>query len=269
MSTPNHPGQEPPYQPELPHAPYPPQPAYQPGVASYQPAPPPPGYPAAAPQPGYPVAVPPPRKRRRWLVPSLIGGGIVVALCCGGTIIAATSGDLEETTSSAAAPAAATGSDAPAAPKAAEPAKTEAPKPPPEEPKKYKVGETVRGGDFEFVVHGVKCGIAQVGSSYLNRKAQGTFCRTDVSVKNVTKKAHLFHADGTVSAQDASNREYEADGEANIYGNKDGAGFLDEINPGNSIRAFVYFDVPKNTKLTTITFDAGLFTLAEDAVVTL
>jgi hypothetical protein len=118
-------------------------------------------------------------------------------------------------------------------------------------------------------VHGVKCGIADVGSSYLKRKAQGTFCRVDVSVKNVTKKAHLFHADGTVSARDASDREYEADGEANIYGNKDGAGFLDEINKGNSIRSFVYFDVPKNTKLTTIVFDAGLFTLAEDAVVSL
>ncbi|BCB84246.1 DUF4352 domain-containing protein [Phytohabitans suffuscus] len=59
------------------------------------------------------------------------------------------------------------------------------------------------------------------------------------------------------------------DGEAGIYGNKDGAGFLDEINPGNQVRAFVYFDVPKGTKLTAVVFDAGLFTLAEDAVVTL
>jgi hypothetical protein len=48
-----------------------------------------------------------------------------------------------------------------------------------------------------------------------------------------------------------------------------GEGFLDEINPGNQVRAFVYFDVPKGAKLSTITFDAGLFTLAEDAVVTL
>ncbi|WP_446220656.1 DUF4352 domain-containing protein [Micromonospora sp. IBHARD004] len=54
-----------------------------------------------------------------------------------------------------------------------------------------------------------------------------------------------------------------------MYGNEDTKGFLDEINPGNSVKANVYFDVPKGTKLKTITFDAGLFTLAEDAVVTL
>ncbi|MFK3981340.1 DUF4352 domain-containing protein [Micromonospora sp. NPDC050397] len=257
MSTPNYPGQEPSYQPEPAHNPYPsypPQPGYQPAVAGYQPGPP-------------PTAAKPPKKRRRWLVPSLIGGGIAVALCCGGTLIAAGSGDQEGTNTSVDAPAALpSGPGASEAAKAAEPAKNDAP---PAGPKKYKVGETVRGGDFEFVVHGVKCGIAQVGDSFLTRKAQGSFCRADVSVKNVTKKAHLFHADGTVSAQDATDREYAADGEANMYGNKDGAGFLDEINPGNSIRAFVYFDVPKNTKLTTITFDAGLFTLAEDAVVAL
>ncbi|MDH6464083.1 hypothetical protein M2302_004280 [Micromonospora sp. A200] len=86
---------------------------------------------------------------------------------------------------------------------------------------------------------------------------------------DVTKSAHLFHADGTITAQDASGRKYEVDGEAAIYGNEDAKGFLDEINPGNSVKANVYFDVPKGTKLKTITFDAGLFTLAEDAVVTL
>jgi hypothetical protein len=136
-------------------------------------------------------------------------------------------------------------------------------------PKTYRIGQTVRGGDFEFVVHGAKCGIAQVGSEFLNKKAQGSFCRVDVSAKNVTKKAHYFHADGTVTAKDSAGREFDADGEAGIYGNKDGEGFLDEINPGNQVRAFVYFDVPKGAKLTTISFDAGLFTLAEDAVVTL
>ncbi|WP_089013678.1 DUF4352 domain-containing protein [Micromonospora inositola] len=80
---------------------------------------------------------------------------------------------------------------------------------------------------------------------------------------------HLFHADGTITAQDASGREYDVDGEAAIYDNDDAKGFLDEINPGNAVKANVYFDVPKGTKLKTITFDAGLFTLAEDAVVTL
>ncbi|WP_309232324.1 DUF4352 domain-containing protein [Micromonospora tarensis] len=144
---------------------------------------------------------------------------------------------------------------------------TTAPKP--AAPKAPGIGDKVRGGDFEFTVRSVKCGIARVGSEFLNTKAQGAFCRVSVTVKNVTKKAHSFHADGSISAQDGSGRKYEVDGEAGIYGNDDGQGFLDEINPGNSVTANVYFDVPKGTKLKMITLDAGLFTLAEDAVVAL
>ncbi|MER6590368.1 DUF4352 domain-containing protein [Micromonospora purpureochromogenes] len=51
-----------------------------------------------------------------------------------------------------------------------------------------------------------------------------------------------------MTAQDGSGRKYEADGEAGIYGNSNGSGLLDEINPGNSVRANVFFDVPKGTK---------------------
>jgi hypothetical protein len=193
--------------------------------------------------------------------------GIVVAifavLCLGGGIVAALAGDPNTTT--AGQPVDAAQVDPSQKADSGEPEK----KAEEDAPKTYRIGQTVRGGDFEFVVHGKKCGLAQVGSEFLNKKAQGSFCRVDVSAKNVTKKAHYFHTDGTVTAKDSAGREFEADGEANIYGNKDGEGFLDEINPGNQVRAFVYFDVPKGAKLTTITFDAGLFTLAEDAVVTL
>lgn len=157
------------------------------------------------------------------------------------------------TSSAAPAPAPATSSAAPA----------------PAKPKTYGVGDKVRGGDFEFTVNSIKCGISQVGTDFLNTKAQGMFCKVNVTAKNVTKSAKLFHADSTLTAQDGSGREYSPDGEAGIYGNGDAQGFLDEINPGNSVKANVYFDVPKGTKLKTITFDAGLFTLAEDAVVTL
>ncbi|MCX5069643.1 DUF4352 domain-containing protein [Micromonospora lupini] len=150
----------------------------------------------------------------------------------------------------------------------AAPAKTTT-APEPVKPKTSGIGDKVRGGDFEFTVKTVKCGISQVGSEFLNTKAQSTFCRVGVTVKNVTKRSHTFHADGSITAQDAGGREYEVDGEAGIYGNSDGQGFLDEINPGNSVTANVYFDVPKGTKLKTVTLDAGLFTFAEDAVVAL
>jgi hypothetical protein len=279
MTTPYDPAQnQPGQQPMPPTAQFPQVPAGQ--------FPPPPGqYPPPAPgqyPPPPPGQFPPPpaaKKRPSWLLPTLIGVGVFVVLCCGGSmVIGLTSDDkksdgvsaskeipaVNPSTSapSAAAPAPTTSSAAPA------PAKTTA-APAPAKPKTFGIGDKVRGGDFEFTVNSVKCGISQVGSSYFNHKAQGTFCRVSVTAKNVTKSAKLFHADGTITAQDASGREYDVDGEAAIYGNDDAKGFLDEINPGNSVKANVYFDVPKGTKLKTITFDAGLFTLAEDAVVTL
>ncbi|WP_232534047.1 DUF4352 domain-containing protein [Plantactinospora sp. KBS50] len=127
----------------------------------------------------------------------------------------------------------------------------------------------MRGGDFEFTVNSVKCGLSKVGDEFLNVRAQGSYCQIIVTAKNVTRSAHLFNAGSTLTAQDGAGREYSPDGRAGMYGNEDAQGFLDQINPGNSVRAKVHFDVPKGTKLKSITFDAGLFTLAEDAVVTL
>lgn len=210
-----------------------------------------PGQHQQPPQFGYPV--PPKKKSNAGLIIGIVVA-VFAVLCGGGAVLVALAGSPDTT-------ATAGNQAAGAAPGSEEP-KGDA-------PKTYKVGQPVRGGDFEFTVHSSKCGITEVGNEFLNHKPQGTFCRIDVSVKNVTKKAHLFHADGTVKAKDKDGTEFSADGEAGIYGNKEGAGFLDEINPGNQVRAFVYFDVPKGTKLATITLDAGLFTLAEDAIVTL
>lgn len=271
MTTPYDPAQnQPGQQPMPPTAQFPQVPAGQ--------YPPPPGqYPP--PPPGQFPPPPAAKKRPSWLLPTLIGVGVLVLLCCGGSLVIGLASDNKKTDGvsaskeipavnpstsapSAAAPAPTTSSAAPA------PTNTTA-APAPAKPKTFGIGDKVRGGDFEFTVNSVKCGISQVGSSYFNHKAQGTFCRVSVTAKNVTKSAHLFHADGTITAQDASGREYDVDGEAAIYGNDDAKGFLDEINPGNSVKANVYFDVPKGTKLKTLTFDAGLFTFAEDAVVTL
>ncbi|MEV4386272.1 DUF4352 domain-containing protein [Micromonospora sp. NPDC049580] len=227
--------------------------------------------------PGQFPPTPGPRKRASWLLPTLIGVGAFVVLCCGGAIAVGLSSEDKKPDAAAVSNGASVDTSSPTSASASTPAenlaasapaeRTAAPEP--AKPKAAGVGDKVRGGDFEFTVKNVKCGISQVGNEFLNTKAQGTFCRISVTVKNVTKKAHTFHADGTITAQDGSGREYEVDGEAGIYGNNDGQGFLDEINPGNSVTANVFFDVPKGTKLKTVTLDAGLFTLAEDAVVVL
>ncbi|PWU48114.1 DUF4352 domain-containing protein [Micromonospora sp. S4605] len=279
MTTPSYPpppGQDPqwqqPGQPD-PTQQFPPQPGEPTQQWQQQPIPlqqwqQPPGPGQQWQQAGVPVA---PSKRKPWLVPVILGVAVVFVLCCGGIFaLGATSDPKPAADSSPSAKAPATSAPASPAPTVAkaEPAKTSAAPSPAGDPV-FKIGQKVRGGDFEFTVHGVKCGIRSVGTEFLNTQAQGQFCRVDMTVKNVTKSAHLFHADSTVTAHDATGREYSADGEAGIYGNDNAKGFLDEINPGNSVRAYVFFDVPKGTKLSKIVFDAGLFTFAEDAVVTL
>lgn len=276
----NHPAGQPPMPPTM-QFPQVPAGQYPPPPTGHYPPPAPGQFPPHAGQ------FPPPqvaKKRPSWLLPTLIGVGVFVVLCCGGSIAIglvsddkktdglSASKDIPAASPSTSAPSPAAPATSPAAPAtssaAPAPAKTTAAQEP-TKPKTFGIGDKVRGGDFEFTVNSVKCGISQVGNEFLNTKAQGIFCRVNVTAKNVTKRAHLFHADTTLTAQDASGREYSPDGVAGMYGNEDAKGFLDEINPGNSVKANVFFDVPKGTKLKTVTFDAGLFTFAEDAVVTL
>jgi hypothetical protein len=112
-----------------------------------------------------------------------------------------------------------------------------------------KVGDVVSDGDTQVTVHAVKCGITSVGLKDFGRRAQGQFCRVDLSLTNNGKDPLFFHADSQVQAEDTKGRKFSPDGTAGIYGNKNGAGFLSEINPGNTVRAFVFFDLPRGAKL--------------------
>lgn len=136
-------------------------------------------------------------------------------------------------------------------------------------PQVYKLGKTFRSGDFEYTVHKVKTGLASVGGQYVEQKAQGSFTRLDVSIKNVTKSPRYFDTDLRVKVQDVKGRQFSASTEANLVGNDGQNGLFTEINPGNEIRAFAYFDLPKGAKATKVVVSAGLFSFEADAVVPL
>jgi uncharacterized protein DUF4352 len=217
-----------------------------------------PGQPPWAGQFHYPAEVKP-RKKRRWPWVLLVLG-LLFLLCAGvGTAMIgngpAKSGVSTEPEGEGAGAAA---------------AKTVAPsvKPSPAAPV-YKLGMPIRGGDFLFTLNSKKCGISSVGSAYLNKKPQGSYCRLDLTVKNVTSKPHIFMAQGSMVVTDTQDREFAVDGEAGAYGNKNAMTFLDQINPGNVVRGYVYFDVSGGVKLRSVTFEAGLFTTAQDVVVPL
>jgi hypothetical protein len=109
------------------------------------------------------------------------------------------------------------------------------------------LGDKVQGSGLEYTVHSKQCGISRMGSDV---KPHGSFCRLDVSVRNVTDKAHFFRA---VVVGVAPRGEFGADGLVAFPG---------EFNPGDQVRSFVYFDVPGEARLTSVTFGSD-----QDAVV--
>ncbi len=151
----------------------------------------------------------------------------------------------------------------PAAAKAAAP-KPAAPKPaaakPAANPKPAaasQIGTPVRDGKFEFTVKSVKCGISTVGNQYLNTKAQGQFCAVQLNIENIGDEPQSMFADNQL-AFDAKERKFSADSKASIYDDSSQV-LWEEINPGNSVKGKVYFDVPKGAKLTQLELHDSMF----------
>lgn len=224
-----------------PHQPYRPDPSQQQPVVSgpphqQQPFPP---QQYGAPPPGQPygyVQQPPPKKRKVW--PWVVGGGVVVMIlgCVGVFAIIgaggkAVSDSLQEADQNQKGKNAVAGA----------------------------LGKPTTDGKFQFTVTGMKCGVASVGPAEFGQKAQGQFCLVDVQVKNVAKTAEIFN-DSSQKAYDAAGTEFSVDSGAAIYANKDYSTFLEQINPGNTVRGKLVFDVPKGAKLASVVLHESLFT---------
>ncbi|GAA2528105.1 DUF4352 domain-containing protein [Winogradskya humida] len=116
----------------------------------------------------------------------------------------------------------------------------------------------MRDGKFEFTVSKMDCSKSEVGSSFLNKKAQGKFCQITVKVENIGKEAQYFDG-SSQKALDAKGTEFSNDGAAEIYANENSETFLNEINPGNSARGKLIFDVPDSAKLTKLVLHDSMF----------
>jgi hypothetical protein len=189
--------------------------------------------PYGAPPPGYPPQAPPPLKKKlRW---PWIVGGIVLAgiLGCAGVfalVLRGTGEALNELDENNKGKNAATG----------------------------QMNQPAKDGKFEFTVTGLKCGLASVGPADFGQKAQGEFCLVSVNVKNVGSTAELF-TDLSQKAYDASGTEFAVDSGAGVYANSETSTFLEQINPGNTVKGKLVFDVPKGTKLTSVLLHESMF----------
>ena len=126
-----------------------------------------------------------------------------------------------------------------------------------EAPKTKGIGDKVRDGKFEFTVRSVKYGINEVGDEYFGKKAQGQFVAVDVTVKNIGDKAQMMFASNQY-AFNAKDQKFSADSEAGIYDDQSQL-LWEDINPGNTVRGKIYFDVPKGTKLVKLELHDSMF----------
>lgn len=189
-------------------------------------------------------APPPPKKKRTGLKIFL---GIVGALILIGGCAALFSGGPDETPTGAA--------DKPKT-QAKAPGGDKKDKEAEAEPETPGIGAVVKDGKFAFKVTKLSKA-SRVGSEFLNKDAQGVFWLVYVTVKNVGDEPQSFFGDAQ-KVFDGKGREYSASSEAALY-LQNSKSLYEEINPGNSVRGVVLFDLPKNVKPAKIELHDSLF----------
>ena len=123
----------------------------------------------------------------------------------------------------------------------------------------FGIGDPARDGKFEFVVSNVECGVDEVGSEFLNETAQGQFCLVTMSVTNIGDEAQFFDA-GSQKAITNTGATVDASSTASLYANEEGGSFLEEINPGNSVRdVIVVYDIAPDQSLEAVELYDSLF----------
>ncbi|MCF2571251.1 DUF4352 domain-containing protein [Brevibacterium sp. UCMA 11754] len=122
----------------------------------------------------------------------------------------------------------------------------------------YGIGDVVAADDWEVTVNSVKDGVSSVGDEYLGAEAQGQFVTVNLSVKNTASAPDFFWEDNIKLGDEAGNT-YSADSEAGLYADADSILFAEEINPGNTAKGVLVFDVPADVSPDKLTFEGGLF----------
>ena len=172
------------------------------------------------------------KRRRKWL---WVVGGTVALILVG----AALGGGDDSTTITpdTSEPAAAAESKADHA-KAADEPKAE-----PKAEKLPGIGDQAKDGKFTFVVTKVEKGPKTIGNEFLNTKAQGVFWLINVEVTNHGNEPQLFTDDNQYLL--VGDTKYSADSEAGIYLEGNEEVWLEEINPGNTVKGTLVFDLPE------------------------
>jgi hypothetical protein len=118
------------------------------------------------------------------------------------------------------------------------------------------MGDAVKAGDWQFTVTDLDCGESEVGDDDRTKEADGEFCLLEISAKN------NGDSEGTVPGDDQKlsdddGKTYRSDLEAALYDDPDSNLFADGVDPGDTARGTVVFDVPKKVTITGVTLTGG------------
>jgi hypothetical protein len=102
----------------------------------------------------------------------------------------------------------------------------------------------VRDGKFQFTITKVTHA-KRAGNRYLGQRAQGEYTILYITVTNIGNVAQNLD-DSAQFVYDAHGRKFSADSTADICINgSSNSVFFNQINPGNSVRGKIAFDLPK------------------------
>jgi hypothetical protein len=109
------------------------------------------------------------------------------------------------------------------------------------------LGDRARDGQFQFVVHSSRCGVASVGQGLGRQTASGQFCLLGIEVVNAGAEGRSFEA-GHQYLLDAAGRRHSVNGAATwAY---DGSARLinRQLNPGQRIEGTLVYDVAEGVE---------------------
>ncbi|GAA5037528.1 DUF4352 domain-containing protein [Actinopolymorpha pittospori] len=131
-----------------------------------------------------------------------------------------------------------------------------------DKPRTAGLNQPTNDGKFTFTVTKIETGKKQIGTEYLNTKAQGQFVLVHVKVANKSDEPQTFFGDNQYLF-DTQNRKASADTEAAIYMGEESQSLFEEINPGNSLSGVIVFDIaadatPDHIELHDSAFSGGV-----------
>jgi hypothetical protein len=105
----------------------------------------------------------------------------------------------------------------------------------------------VRDGSFEFTVESARCGVAEVGD-LIHDSAKGQFCLVTLAIRNLGAQPWSFSNMGQ-KAHTADHVEVSSDAKATLYANGMNQIWFHKIEPGDTLRGIVVYDIPADAKL--------------------